>query len=47
VGANAPTTNSLGSIIFAGFIAACLVSVPFLIAFECVRNIVRRRKVAV
>jgi hypothetical protein len=34
-------------IIFVGFIAACLVSVPFLIAFECVRNIVRRRKVAV
>jgi hypothetical protein len=34
-------------IFFAGFVAACLVSVPFLIAFERVRNVVRRRKNAV
>jgi hypothetical protein len=34
-------------IFFAGFVAGCLVIVPFLIAFERVRNIVRRRKVAV
>jgi hypothetical protein len=34
-------------IMFAGIVAACLIAVPFLIAFERVRNIVRRRKVAV
>jgi hypothetical protein len=30
-------------ITLAGFVAACLAIVPFLIAFERVRNIVRRR----
>jgi hypothetical protein len=34
-------------ITFVGLVAACLVIVPFLIAFERVRYIVRRRKVAV
>jgi hypothetical protein len=34
-------------IFFAGFVAACLVMVPFLIASERVRSIVRRDKDAV
>jgi hypothetical protein len=34
-------------ILFAGIVVACLVAVPFLIAFERVRNTVRWRKVAV
>jgi hypothetical protein len=38
-----PTVWTL--ITFGVFVAACLVSVPFLVAFERVRNIVQRRKV--
>jgi hypothetical protein len=40
-----PTVWTL--ITFGVFVVACLVSVPFLVAFERVRNIVQRRKVAV
>jgi hypothetical protein len=40
-----PTVWTL--ITFGVFVAACLVSVPFLIAFERVRSAVQRRKLAV
>jgi hypothetical protein len=40
-----PTVWNL--ITFGVLFAACLVTVPFLVAFERVRNVVQRRKVAV
>jgi hypothetical protein len=40
-----PTVWNL--ITFGALVAACLVIVPFMVAFERVRSIVQRRKVAV